>query len=178
MITSKCHCTDNCCQWNIFFTLLSSHAPVTVRMVELTADCQWVLMVGGKLGKACHQCPALGETGPWPAHPYPWYCSWYSSWLIAVITSAPLPNIKTVSYQSLRNVNIVLTPGLITNSECNLDVSDEKTAIYCLTFTTRSQVTTMIHFLLLFSRQGKLRLQKWFEAYPVSLIMINIGLNI
>merc|ERR1719154_123668 len=24
----------------------------------------------------------------------------------------------------------------------------------------------MIHFLLLFSRQGKLRLQKWFEAYP------------
>ena len=26
---------------------------------------------------------------------------------------------------------------------------------------------TMIHFLLLFSRQGKLRLQKWFEAYPV-----------
>ena len=25
----------------------------------------------------------------------------------------------------------------------------------------------MIHFMLLFSRQGKLRLQKWFDAYQV-----------
>ena len=28
-------------------------------------------------------------------------------------------------------------------------------------------LATMIQFVLLFSRQGKLRLQKWFDAYQV-----------
>ena len=32
-------------------------------------------------------------------------------------------------------------------------------------FSTSSGIAAMIHFLLLFSRQGKLRLQKWFDTY-------------
>ena len=35
----------------------------------------------------------------------------------------------------------------------------------------QGQEDTMIQFVLLFSRQGKLRLQKWFDAYQVRLVV-------
>ena len=38
----------------------------------------------------------------------------------------------------------------------------------------QGQENTMIQFVLLFSRQGKLRLQKWFDAYQVRL-MVQLG---
>jgi hypothetical protein len=35
-----------------------------------------------------------------------------------------------------------------------------------VTFNFCSFLDSLMHFLLLFSRQGKLRLQKWYTAYP------------
>jgi len=40
------------------------------------------------------------------------------------------------------------------------------TYIFFKIFTDKFAQLNMIHYMLLFSRQGKLRLQKWYVAYP------------
>ena len=49
-------------------------------------------------------------------------------------------------------------------SPADLDCLRTWTWIVCLLF-------VMIQFVLLFSRQGKLRLQKWFDAYQVNYLL-------